>query len=308
MLEANTTFKNYKQLCSHLNEPIHQGGLAKINQLSRWQESFRWTKSGHKFIITTVIKPLEQREHMKLRKSKWYHSAAKILLNRVVTLIEEGNTGSKSYKYNELILTTNEGYNLIGLCNSKFGVIKTLDNHEVDLNTRRDFHKEVSHKFYEVFNNLLYTLRRYNILDWDRTYRYTLGSDPTIIIADLEQRTFIQTVTRETLEEFGLKTTWQVMEFNKEEPFYRKLNIRLEDFSIFNCLAVYQIGFSSTCLPSFQTYVDSLEELQTAKLDINSKSIAHVEDLIAQGRLLTESLETLPFELLLEFTIPLEKI
>lgn len=43
--------KNYKEMCSLLEEKIRDGN-AKKSQLNRWKKYFSWEKKGHKFIIT----------------------------------------------------------------------------------------------------------------------------------------------------------------------------------------------------------------------------------------------------------------
>ena len=46
--------KNYKEMCSLLEEKIRDGN-AKKSQLNRWKKYFSWEKKGHKFIITKIL-------------------------------------------------------------------------------------------------------------------------------------------------------------------------------------------------------------------------------------------------------------
>lgn len=53
-------FKNYKDLCNYLDEPI-KGGKSKQLQLADWERYFTFEKQGNKFIITNVYdEPLEK--------------------------------------------------------------------------------------------------------------------------------------------------------------------------------------------------------------------------------------------------------
>lgn len=302
MFENKKVFKNYNELCTYLNEPI-MGGTSKIHQLKVWQDSFRWEKKGHKFIITNVIKPLEQREFMRTRKTKWYNNTAKQLLKAVSLTV--GEDREDKYRYNELVVTANEAYRVIGLCNFNFSKLKTPSEHEVKLEYRVQFHTEVSSKFYDILTNLLNTLQRFKIISWEKAYRYTKEGSEEIILTNLPEATLINEITREILEEFKLKTTYAVMRCHQELPFYTRLSERLKDFGIYNCWQVYRIGFCSGALEALQTYVDTLEDIEEARLDINTKSIEYVDKLISTGELTTETYNPDPFILLLEETIPL---
>ncbi len=299
MLKIGQEFKNYPAACAFLGEPVLQGGAGRQAQLNVWQEAFRWEARGHKMIITHIIKPLEKREFLRGRKSKWYANSARMLLNALIKTIES-NAGQK---HNELIITTAEGYNIIGLCNGNFKYLKSDIEHIVSIEDRILFHRTVSDKFYSVFVTLLNTLEKYDILAWDRTYRYTYKDNEIVIIADAGQKVFIQSIIKEVLDELKIKSEYQVMANNLEGIFYPKVNAKLDLLDIHNCWKVYRIGFTEACLTSFTDYVESLESLMTAKLDINNKSIQHIENLMKRGQLMTKDYSVEPFEKLLDSTI-----
>ena len=46
-------FKNYKDLCNYLEEPV-KSGKSKQLQIKDWERYFMYNKSGNKFIITKV--------------------------------------------------------------------------------------------------------------------------------------------------------------------------------------------------------------------------------------------------------------
>jgi len=54
-LKKGQTFKNYKELCSHLNEPVKAGNSKKV-QLENWEVYFLSSKSGHKIVIEQIYK------------------------------------------------------------------------------------------------------------------------------------------------------------------------------------------------------------------------------------------------------------
>lgn len=60
-LKVGAIYKNYKELCNALEEPIKTGG-AKANQLDEWKYYFDWLRDGNKFIISDIKKRKEIKE------------------------------------------------------------------------------------------------------------------------------------------------------------------------------------------------------------------------------------------------------
>ena len=57
-LKEGKRFKNYKEICDFLEEPLKTGG-AKQNQLARWAKYFKWEQEKYEFIIIEIFdKPL----------------------------------------------------------------------------------------------------------------------------------------------------------------------------------------------------------------------------------------------------------
>ena len=52
-LESGQKFKNYKELCEYLNEPV-KSGKSKQLQMKDWERYFTYKKVGHQFIIESV--------------------------------------------------------------------------------------------------------------------------------------------------------------------------------------------------------------------------------------------------------------
>ena len=55
VIKKGQIFKNYKELCSYLGEPVYQGGKQRQLQLKDWERYFSYKKEGYKFIITEVF-------------------------------------------------------------------------------------------------------------------------------------------------------------------------------------------------------------------------------------------------------------
>ena len=61
-VESGQVFKNYKELCEHLGEPV-KVGKSKQLQMKDWERYFTYKKSGHSLIIVSVHEnPIEKTE------------------------------------------------------------------------------------------------------------------------------------------------------------------------------------------------------------------------------------------------------
>ena len=61
-LQTGMVVKNYKEMCSLLNEKVTTGEAKQI-QLRNWERFFKYKKEGHKFMITEILeKPLEKKD------------------------------------------------------------------------------------------------------------------------------------------------------------------------------------------------------------------------------------------------------
>ena len=53
LLSVGQVFKNYKDLCETIGEPVKEGS-SKRAQLKEWNRFFEYDKQGYKFIITDI--------------------------------------------------------------------------------------------------------------------------------------------------------------------------------------------------------------------------------------------------------------
>ena len=77
VIEAGMRFKNYKELCKHLEEKELAGNQKKL-QLEKWSLFFKWNKEGHQYIIKEVFEnPKSKIAHANSR----YVKEIEIMLN-----------------------------------------------------------------------------------------------------------------------------------------------------------------------------------------------------------------------------------
>lgn len=110
-IHPNQTFKNYKELCLALGQPI-KSGRSKVFQLKEWERFFSYSQKGHSFVIKEVFaypiaKPIKGLIGYK----------SKLLLNYLIFLTSEDEWMQPlQVKY----LTKDEIYTQIGLTNETF--------------------------------------------------------------------------------------------------------------------------------------------------------------------------------------------
>ncbi len=281
-LAVGHTYPNYKALCKQLGEPVKTGG-AKINQLEHWQTCLLWEKIGRKFKITDIIKPLDQRPHKQRQESKWYRSITTVLLDKLIDTLDKG---CHDDGYNQLVMTSIEAYQALGLCNGKFRNLKSEKNSDVPLELREKFYRLAADKFYYLLNNNLNSLSKQSIINFARTYRLTTIGETTARLATTEELKVIKEIVDGLLKSYGLKNEFDVIFRHKEEEFYNDLTALFKQQGFYRCYKVYRISFTAPSLPRCNEFMDSKEAVTSARLDINTKAYNVLKErfeLLARG-------------------------
>ena len=111
-LHVGQVFKNYKELCHALGEPI-KNGASKRAQLKEWERYFSYVKNGHKFIITEIFetpKPKQDKRKEGHNETPYINLIEKLILDLLVQHKEKGNVFlSKNMLLKELKMI-NENY------------------------------------------------------------------------------------------------------------------------------------------------------------------------------------------------------
>ena len=130
-LKVGMIVKNYKELCNLLGEKVKTGESKQI-QLRNWNRFFKYTKEGHKFIITKILDEEEQK--IDGRSAGNHSHFTKEIAQNILMSIEIKHEQSHSQ---------NTWLKIIGLANSEYG--KTAD---IDTNKRLNYHPLIFTDFY----------------------------------------------------------------------------------------------------------------------------------------------------------------
>jgi hypothetical protein len=144
MLEEGMVFKNYKELCLFLEQPVVDGG-SKRSQLEMFQRYFEYSKDGYKFTITHVyLEPLTLEQF----DTDGIYSG---LIQKLLLDYLEKFMLSNSNK--PLLLSKSQMYELLGLITEDY--IEYRDNKN-ELCKILNISKDVVNEFYTFTSSRLY--------------------------------------------------------------------------------------------------------------------------------------------------------
>lgn len=140
-LQIGQEFRNYKALCTYLDEPIKASGKnTQKAQFKEWQRYFNWEKQGHKFIITEVYEiPKEKQDNRRNNTFKTQHvqesffkEGAELSTTILLYILSSCTLDSLGCEQ-QLVFKTQEFYNEVGLCNNNYKTLVELHGHYKDV-------------------------------------------------------------------------------------------------------------------------------------------------------------------------------
>ncbi len=251
-------FKNYKELCNYLQEPI-KDGPAKQYQLKYWATFFTLQKQGHKLKVVKVTQPYRPKLET-MRNSENYPVMVNLLaeLHKSYTGVKVSNTLPK--QYTEIIIYTSELSQLLGFCKKSFFSLKDGDE-------KIEFTREEQRRVYNVGNAIfrdkirhtLDTLANHNFIVANKTYIIITNERDTLDLASADEHNLIEVLKAEALGElhkelytegrikskYGKFTEGDCHNLRVEDRLYAKLEEKLlSRTNIVKSYAVNQILFT----------------------------------------------------------------
>lgn len=287
-------FKNYKELCHYLQEPI-KDGPAKRYQLKYWESFFTLQKQGHKLKVIKVHKPYQPKLDS-IRNSENYPIMINLLaeLHKSYTGVKVSNTLPK--QYTEIIIYTNELSQLLGFCKKEFFSLK-------DGNALVEFTPEEQRKVYNVGNavfrdkirHTLDTLAKHNFIVANKTYIVITKDRETLDVATAEEHKLIEVLKAEALGELQKElcaegrisskytkfTEKDCYQLHVEQRFYAKLGEKLlSKTNIVKSYSVNQILYTESMLNRMNEFkleyaeqLPLIDNINTSILDVLNKKL-----------------------------------
>ena len=224
-LVIGMTIKNYKELCTILNEEA-KTGKAKQLQLKNWKRYFDWEKDGQKFIIVDIYDtPLPKEDLRRKGNNSIYKNYIELILLQYL---------SKQEGYRKTF-TKRNWLELLGMINSKYGKepkmkLKQLDycinDQEITL-----FYIRSNKKLERVLHDALSNLQREKLIIVE--YETVIvsvderGKEHRFIANDYQKKKILQTERYILKNVMQYKNMFYVYIKNKSNEYYNKVNEKL---------------------------------------------------------------------------------
>ncbi|MGG3920400.1 hypothetical protein ABEV41_00370 [Geobacillus thermodenitrificans] len=278
-LHIGQVFKNYKELCHTLGEPI-KGGNAKKAQLKNWACYFSFTQQGHKFIINEIYDvPLIKEDKRSLGNNTVEY--IDLIEALIIDLLAQDH-------YNgEVFLSKSRLLKELNMINSNYYYCR---NRTLKLSEFMNIPEEEINDFYEITDNTLTRnletalnrLRRQSLIIWSQVltvcyldtsvelnelgkvkikrhkyindldeedYTYTVDT-PTLrkVIhkkATKEEKRLIIRTERELLKKYGCEEPSDIFRKGLAKQFYKEIkDILFEKANILYYYHSYEITFN----------------------------------------------------------------
>lgn len=226
-LVIGMTIKNYKELCTILNEGT-KTGKAKQLQLKNWKRYFDWEKDGQKFIIVDIYDtPLPKEDLRRKGNNSIYKNYIELILLQYL---------SKQEGYRKTF-TKRNWLELLGMINSKYGKepkmkLKQLDycinDQEITL-----FYIRSNKKLERVLHDALSNLQREKLIIVE--YETVIvsvderGREYRFIANDYQKKKILQTERHILKNVMQYKNMFYVYIKNKSNEYYNKVNEKLHE-------------------------------------------------------------------------------
>lgn len=264
-LKENQVFKNYKELCNYLSQPIGTGNK-KIYQLQDFERYFEFHKQGHKIIIDNVYsEPLTD-----FSKGIYSNLIQKLLLDLMTRELKRGN--------HKLLFSKGQLYNALYMVNSGYAkgkhnqeqLIKALDIRSYDI---KEFYSRIESSLNNMLKRSLKSLASKSLIDYNEVtvmcISYMIDDDTmetSIKVATDEERKFILEMQKEVLEEIQCSDIKEVVLKNKWEIFNNKTIDKINNNLIniprafYEKVNYYYNAYDIVFISSISDEIDKLEQ------------------------------------------------
>lgn len=227
-LQIGQVFKNYKDLCNFLHQPV-TGGKSKKYQLEMFNRYFDYRKDGYKFIITDVF----EQSLIHFDKGLYQSLIQKLLLDYLVNELQKGNK-TTTLTYNNLI-------DITGIANHNYiehrKDVRTKYNHnsehDTNISNLLNVNDSIVKEFYEVtYSKIRNTLKRSienlaNRMVILKEESYTCIVETNNIkhthnMTEEEKHIYLLAIDS-VVESLGLTEYFQVFQYYKEVEFNKRI-------------------------------------------------------------------------------------
>lgn len=257
-LIVGNVYKNYKELCSALNEKVKTGN-SKLSQLNEWERYFSYEKKGHKFIINEIYsEPLPATNTIGNNAAPYIDDIVKLILD---LLVQDNNKGKLFLSINALLKQlnmVNDNYTYCKGQTLKLSKVMNVPHENIE-----DFYQSSNTTLKSNLETALNSLKRQALIHWYPSltvcfidtyietnelgeikinkHEYVNEKGETItnfqVAEPVKKRVYreateqeeriILRIERELLEEYNCQSKADLFKRGKVEEYYKKVKDRL---------------------------------------------------------------------------------
>lgn len=215
-IKEGQEFKNYKELCAALDEPLCTGNKKK-SQLKEFDRYFLSNQNKHKFKIEKLYDfPLEKLD--KRTEGIYVKHIETILLQTFL-----------SRDTNTVFLSYNECYRLFGFMNTDFSSPisehRFLENNkDISYGQLQLFKNRSYSKFHDILNSAIKSLERRKLILAKKSRLIKIAGEYEPIIATNNQVEDILRIEKEVLNKFGFNAIDGIFASGNQNKYYKQVN------------------------------------------------------------------------------------
>lgn len=222
-LEIGQVVKNYKELCTLLNQ-LPTTGKAKQLQLKDFERYFEWEKSGQKFIITDIYDtPLEKEDKRKQGNNSIYVKYIELIL---LQYLSQQKNGTRTFK-------KRDWWQLLGMVNHKYNRVSQKELKEIDYKITqfeiKHFYQRCNKKLEQVLFSALNNLKNRKLIEYELQTVIVDNENNYFGADDNDKRRILQEERFVLHNVMGFEKMIQVFCRFKQDEYYRMVNQRLSD-------------------------------------------------------------------------------
>ena len=267
-------FKNYKELCTALKQPVYAGNQKK-KQLENFKRFFEFEKVGNKFYITKILNEPKEKEYN--------YPPNTVYIRHIEIILLQFLSKQKGYQVD---MPSQYLWLELGIINRDFIDMQDKKEELVEMHEQmrmfyvNDFYKRCRLKFLKIVDSSLENLEKRRLIRYSKVYKVKYPDEFFAETANLIEEVAILKTEREILDEFGFDKINEVYLKNKSAEFYKKRNEKLSE--LLGCTAVYDYlhivydpGNAEKAIEKYQNI--SRDEVKTEKIKLNDKIVSSVD-------------------------------
>jgi hypothetical protein len=249
-IKEHIQYKNYKELCIKLDEPIKSGKAKKL-QLEDWKRYFKYERKGQSFIILEIYPEPKPKED-KRQETVYGQYIEKLILDLLVYEQEHNN----KYLIN---LGTNKLFEALNMINKNYSYC--LENKqklstylEIDKEYIKDFYNNTHSKLIQTLEGALKRLTNKMLIHWNKVITICVTEfvikDGIIIksydehyIASDKQTIYVLNTEKQIAEEMEFKTVKEIILRDKFNDFNKRVIDKLQENEEYQNLRYYNRSY-----------------------------------------------------------------